>query len=229
MSAYATRLFTTAATVVVAALSLTACQDGQGVRDGNSAAAPSSRPAKTQGADPNAGAQGSSSPAESSGSSNDSSAATGTTGTSGSNAAAKGVPCTGANTEVTAEPVPRPLNHLLITATNTGSKTCALYGFPAVRFDDAQSVPSAFAETKQQAITTLEPGESGYAGVRLSAAGGSGSRGFTAKTFEVSFFDARNNGIGPAAHPGLPAQGVHVDDALRVTYWVPDAEDALQH
>jgi uncharacterized protein DUF4232 len=98
-----------------------------------------------------------------------------------------------------------------------------------VRFDDAQSVPSAFAETKPQAVTTLEPGESGYAGVRLSAADGSGSHGSTAKTLAVSFFDARNNGIGPAAHPGLPAQGVHVDDALRVTYWVPDAEDALQH
>jgi hypothetical protein len=70
---------------------------------------------------------------------------------------------------VTAQSVESPVNHLLITVTNTGSKLCDLYYYPAVRFQDAQSVPPVIKETQPQAVTTLAPGESGYAGVILSA------------------------------------------------------------
>lgn len=34
--------------------------------------------------------------------------------------------CNGSNTRTTAQPVPRSLNHMLLTVTNTGSKPCAL-------------------------------------------------------------------------------------------------------
>ncbi|WP_332836383.1 DUF4232 domain-containing protein [Streptomyces odonnellii] len=116
----------------------------------------------------------------------------------------------------------RPLNHLLLTVTNTGSKNCHLVGYPAVRFGEAQSVPPVIEDSKPQAVVTLAPGESGYAGVLLSAADGSGSNGYTAKYLEVYF------GKSPSpARPTLPKKGVYVDSSLSVTYWQADMADAL--
>ncbi|WP_368656283.1 DUF4232 domain-containing protein [Streptomyces viridosporus] len=123
---------------------------------------------------------------------------------------------------MTATEVSRPLNHLLLTVTNTGSKNCNLIGHPAVRFGGAQSVPPAFEDSKPQAVVTLAPGESGYAGVLLSAADGSGSNGYTAKSLEVFF----NDGAG-TARPSLPAKGVYVDDSIGVSYWQSTMADAL--
>ncbi|WP_367997424.1 DUF4232 domain-containing protein [Streptomyces sp. GMY02] len=118
--------------------------------------------------------------------------------------------------------VSRPLNHLLLTVTNTGSKNCDLVGYPAVRFGEAQSVPPVIEDSKPQAVVTLPPGESGYAGVLLSAADGSGSNGYTAKSLAVYFGKSPS-----AAHPSLPAKGVYVDSSLSVTYWQADMADAL--
>ena len=118
--------------------------------------------------------------------------------------------------------VSRPLNHVLLTVTNTGSGNCNLIGYPAVRFGEAQSVPPAFEDSKPQAVVTLAPGESGYASVLLSAADGGGSNGYTAKSLAVYF-----NGGQTAAHPSLPAKGVYVDDSIRVSYWQSTMADAL--
>jgi hypothetical protein len=119
---------------------------------------------------------------------------------------------------------------MLLTVTNTGSKTCDLYYYPAVNFDDAQSVPPVMKDSQPQAVTTLTPGQAGYAGVALSNGdNGTGTNGRTAKSLSVYFFDRDNNSISPAATPALPAKGVYVDDSLKVTYWVSDAQDALTY
>ncbi|MFF0968656.1 DUF4232 domain-containing protein [Streptomyces sp. NPDC003703] len=114
--------------------------------------------------------------------------------------------------------VSRPINHLLITATNTGSKTCMLPMYPAARFGEAQSVPPVAEETKPQAVTTLEPGQSGYAGVLLS---GDGGHGHTVNTLTIPFDDGS---IGTVA---LPGRSVYVDDKLTVTYWESTVEPAV--
>ncbi|MFC8708458.1 DUF4232 domain-containing protein [Streptomyces sp. NPDC057197] len=114
--------------------------------------------------------------------------------------------------------VSRPINHLLITATNTGSKTCMLPMYPAARFGEAQSVPPVAEETKPQAVTTLEPGQSGYAGVLLS---GDGDHGHTVNTLTIPFDDGS---IGTVA---LPGRSVYVDDKLTVTYWESTVEPAV--
>ncbi|EYT84695.1 hypothetical protein CF54_00115 [Streptomyces sp. Tu 6176] len=114
--------------------------------------------------------------------------------------------------------VSRPLNHLLITATNTGSRTCMLPMYPAARFGEAQSVPPVAEETKPQAVTTLEPGQSGYAGVLLS---GDGDHGHTVTTLTIPFDDGS---IGTVA---LPGRSVYVDDKLTVTYWESTMEPAV--
>ncbi|MFC9426340.1 DUF4232 domain-containing protein [Streptomyces sp. NPDC056987] len=143
-------------------------------------------------------------------------------------AAAATVTCEGSVTKTVATPLSRPLNHLLLTVTNTGKKTCFLYGYPAVQFGEAQSVPPVIKESKPQAVVTLEPGESGYASVNLSAADGSGKNGYTAKSLNV-YFQSRpgSEDDGKGAKPALPAKGVYVDSSLKVTYWQQSLDDAI--
>ncbi|MFI6466846.1 DUF4232 domain-containing protein [Streptomyces sp. NPDC050528] len=252
-----TRLFA-AATVALAALSLTACNDKLGVQD-EGAATPTSSTVGTSaptgtkgggstgsnGSTGSTGSSGSTSGGSSSGNSStggsagsgggktsggSGSGSAGSSSGSGSDTSTSRVPCNGANTKVTAQTVSRPINHMLLTVTNTGSKTCDLYYYPAVNFDDAQSVPPVMKDSQPQAVTTLAPGESGYAGVALSGGdNGTGTNGRTAKSLSVYFFDRNNNSISPAATPALPAKGVYVDDSLKVTYWVSDAQDALTY
>lgn len=228
----------------ITALALTACENGSGTRDEGasqptspSAAADTSKPAQ----DPS-----SHRPGQSAGSGQQSAppsqtgkpAENGTSGGSGSGTSggAKGganapgdlIICNGSNTKTMAQPVPRPLNHMLLTVTNTGSQPCALPYYPVLRFDEMQWVPQAFDDTKPQAVPMLEPGASGYAGVRLSAADDSGTGGDTGRALTVAFQGKTpNSSGGPSATPSLPAKGVYYDSALSVTYWQTDVETAL--
>ncbi|MFE9810945.1 DUF4232 domain-containing protein [Streptomyces sp. NPDC005548] len=226
--------------IALAAFALTACGNGDGVRDeGPSAGARSSarpddqnrttgggttaKPAGT-GTTPGStnGSKGTGSTTGSKGTGSTTGSAGGSTGQNGGGT--RNPACVGANTRTTATVVSRPLNHLLLTVTNKGSKTCDLTGYPIVRFSEAQSVPPVAEETHPQAVVTLAPGESGYAGVLLSAADGSGVHGYTAKTLEIYFGDK-----GGSARPALPAKGVYIDEKLTVTYWQQDLDTALSY
>ncbi|MGW7613594.1 DUF4232 domain-containing protein [Streptomyces sp. NPDC054766] len=248
MSARTTRTARTARTrflaataVALAALTLTACNDGNGVRgegpsDTSASSAQPSGPATDAGttAKPAGSGTASSTGGSTGGSKSTSTAAgsaqgsgkktgtgskTGSTGKTGT----RNVACDGSTTKTTATAVSRPLNHLLLTVTNTGTKNCDLTGYPIARFAEAQSVPPVAEETHPQAVVTLAPGESGYAGVLLSAADGSGANGYTAKTLEIGFDKGRG------ATPALPAKGVYVDDKLTVTYWQQTLDAALAY
>ncbi|WP_371578078.1 DUF4232 domain-containing protein [Streptomyces sp. NBC_01314] len=231
--------------VALAALALTACDSGTGTRDegaGSGSASTSQTtgtPGTTTGGSTSTGSTSTGSTTTGStttGSTTDqASSKTGTgTGTSGSTASsdpwdpANRVTCNGSNTTVTAKPVARPINHLLITVKNTGSKYCDLYYNPTVRFGEAQSAPRVIEESQPQAVVTLAPGESGYAGVLLSMADGSGGEGTTEKKVVVRF-QGRKSGsdAGAPASPALPANGVYVDNSVAVTYWQSTAADAL--
>ncbi|MFF8526439.1 DUF4232 domain-containing protein [Streptomyces werraensis] len=238
-----------AAGVAVASLALTACQDGTGTRDEGAsdtqpvASAPSA--ASSQAPEESAsGSGGNGSTANGSGSngSGGDAAGSGDNGSKGSSAG-KGTasggsddapatfnPCNGSNTSVSAAPVSRPVNHMLVTVKNTGSKNCDLTYYPVLRFDEMQWVPQPVEESKPQAVVTLAPGESAYAGVLLSAADGSGSGGATGKKLAVGFQGRTpNSDGGPAAIPSLPAAGVYYDSSLTVTYWQYSMDDALTY
>ncbi|MEU9432380.1 DUF4232 domain-containing protein [Streptomyces sp. NPDC048252] len=236
------------ALTALAALALTACDDGTGVKDeGASHPASSSATAAqpTPGTDKGSGSgtgTGTAPTKDTTGSAGSSGKSGGTTGGNTGGAGTGGetgdkaadtasdsrVPCNGSNTRVTAQTVARPLNHMLLTVTNTGSRTCDLTYNPVLRFDEMQWVPQAAKETQPQAVTTLAPGESGYAGVLLSAADGSGDGGQTAKKLTVAFQGYTPNSDGGAsATPTLPAKGVYYDSSLAVTYWQQDMDDAL--
>ncbi|MEU0909497.1 DUF4232 domain-containing protein [Streptomyces althioticus] len=244
-----------AAGVAVASLALTACQDGTGTRDeGASSSQPvASAPSDASSQAPEESASGSGgndSTANGSTGSGGDTAGSGESNSGGGNgsgskgaSAGKGSasggsddaparfnPCNGSNTSVTAAPVSRPVNHMLITVKNTGSKNCDLTYYPVLRFDEMQWVPQPVEESKPQAVVTLAPGESGYAGVLLSAADGSGAGGATGRKLAVGFQGRTpNSDGGPAAIPSLPATGVYYDSSLTVTYWQYSMDDALTH
>ncbi|MGW1045019.1 DUF4232 domain-containing protein [Streptomyces sp. NPDC002547] len=231
-------------TAALAALALTACQSGMGTQDegkasstptvssavhspaaqntGSSQTGSGSGSSTTQGSDATSHTgKGTGAGSAGSGSGSGSGKGSGTT-------TASPVLCNGANTRVTAQEVSRPVDHMLITATNTGSRPCALTYYPFLRFDEMQWAPGAFEESRPQAVTTLAPGESGYAGVRLSAADGSGENGTTGHKLTV-LFQGRTprSDAGPTAEVKLPAKGVHYDSELTATYWQTTAADAL--
>ncbi|RDD84853.1 DUF4232 domain-containing protein [Streptomyces parvulus] len=238
MSARTTRIrLFAASTMAVAALSLTACQ---GDASDSSAPAPAAHSSSADSNQPSAkggsgevredaGSGKASGPAGST--TGDQASNSGNAGGSGSGSGAgegqsdPGLPgeCSASDVSITAANAPRPINHLLLTATNTGSKTCALPPYPAARFGEAQSVPPVAESSKPQALTTLAPGESGYAGVRLSSGDGSGENGYETDSLTIPFDD------GSIATVRLPSGGVYVDTALTVTYWQTSAANALEY
>ncbi|MCM1937577.1 DUF4232 domain-containing protein [Streptomyces sp. G3] len=239
-----TRLFA-ATTVALAALSLTACEGDEltgspapesstsASADGNSAR-PAGGAKGDAGDTGDTGATGSTGSTGSAGSAGNgkapgsgtgadkSSGGSASGGTDGSDSEVPGA-CSAADVRITAANAPRPINHLLLTATNTGSKTCALPPYPAARFGEAQAVPPVAESSKPQSLTTLAPGESGYAGVRLSSGDGSGENGYETTALTIPFED------GSIARVKLPSGGVYVDTALTVTYWQTSASNALEY
>ncbi|MBQ0891214.1 DUF4232 domain-containing protein [Streptomyces sp. RM72] len=242
-----TRLFA-ATTVALAALSLTACEgdeltgspapdsatsataDANNAQPAGSAKGDTGKSGSTGSTGSNGSAGNDKASGSGTGSGSDAAAGTGTgTGTNdrsdGSDGSDSDVPgeCSASDVKITAANAPRPINHLLLTATNTGAKTCALPQYPAARFGEAQSVPPVAESSKPQSLTTLAPGESGYAGVRLSSGDGSGENGYETNTLTIPFGD------GSIATVKLPSGGVYVDTALTVTYWQTDASNALEY
>lgn len=229
-----TRILAAVATAALAALTLTACNDDAGDAGGKGTSANS--PAPT--APPAASAPAPAAPAPV--------PATGAPAATGSPASAKpsakapaapkppspadgkAVTCEGSVTKTVAAPLTRPVNHLLLTVTNTGSAPCYLYGYPAVRFGEAQSVPPVIEDSKPQAVVTLKPGESGYASVNLSATDGSGGHGRTETSLAVYFHGpSGNESVGAGSNPSLPAKGLYIDDSLKVGYWQQSMDDAV--
>ncbi|SEE86214.1 DUF4232 domain-containing protein [Streptomyces sp. Ag109_O5-10] len=223
------RLAGAATTVVLAALSLTACSDGTGVHaESVAAATPTTAHASSPTPSAAAGASAATSAPAARATSGSQKSAGGTAASRTPAPAAKPVTCEGSTTKTVAAPLNRPVNHMLLTVTNTGSRTCYLYAYPAVRFGEAQSVPPVIEDSKPQAVVTLAPGESGYASVNLSATDGSGAHGRTVNSLYVYFHGrSGNESVGTGAHPPLPAKGVYVDDSLKVTYWQQSMDDAV--
>lgn len=146
----------------------------------------------------------------------------------GQNRAAVTRPCTAADTKVTVTTVASPVNHMLLKATNTSKTSCNAYYAPALQFDDAQAPTPVLKDSVPQAVATLAPGKSAYAGIKTSDAAGEGDNGFTATTLGVSFYNRNGeSGIGNPVRLNLPGDGVYIDNTSFVTYWQTRADYAL--
>ncbi|MGW0608638.1 DUF4232 domain-containing protein [Streptomyces sp. NPDC002644] len=146
---------------------------------------------------------------------------------SGSGSDASPVTCTAANTKIVVTSVSRPINHLLVTATNTGKVPCFAYHAPFLRFDDAQAAVPVLDASVPQAVVTLEPGESAYAGVMTAAATGEGEGGRTARKVTVTLAARSGDAGSGASTVTLPSGGVYVDSTHTVTYWQQEMDQAL--
>ncbi|WP_406382210.1 DUF4232 domain-containing protein [Streptomyces sp. NBC_01618] len=248
------RTTTLAATALLAALSLTACGGNDNGNDGKAGAvAPA---ASTTATTPDTGkdAQETDSGTADAPAENVSDASKGSTGGQKSNAVATGgqksnagttggqksnagttgsgskspVTCTGANTKVTVSKVSRPINHLLLTATNTGSSPCYAYHAPKLRFDDAQAVFPILRDSIPQAVVTLAPGQSAYASIGLSGEP-DGQELYKGTHLTVYFSGKSDQGsTGAPAELTLPA-GTSWGSNGFVTYWQSDMADALTY
>ncbi|MFB7232161.1 DUF4232 domain-containing protein [Streptomyces fimicarius] len=139
--------------------------------------------------------------------------------------AAASIPtCTPKNSTVKVSKVSRPINHLLLTVTNTGSKDCAAYHAPFLRFDDAQAVYPILDDSKPQAVVVLSPGEKAYAGIGLLGQPGEGEP-VRSDNLGVIMVDKNNKAKGEATLK-LPAE-TYTDSLGFVTYWQSDMETAL--
>ncbi|NEA40083.1 DUF4232 domain-containing protein [Streptomyces sp. SID11385] len=134
-------------------------------------------------------------------------------------------PCTTANSKVQVSAVSRPLNHLLITLTNTSGATCNAYYAPAVGFDGDQAATQRIEDSKPQAVVTLAPGEHAYASVAL---GGDGDHARTSRKVRVSMTGKDDAGsVGGTATLNAPGGKTYLDDNASVTYWQREMSDAL--
>ncbi|MBT2384841.1 DUF4232 domain-containing protein [Streptomyces sp. ISL-11] len=139
------------------------------------------------------------------------------------------VPCAPGAVKVEAKAVSSPVNHLLLVATNTSKGPCHAYGFPFLRFDADQATAISVEESRPQAVVTLAPGKSAYAGVLTSSADGSGGTVRKARKLSVSFQGpGGEQGAGGRLEVAAPRGTVAVDDSAKVTYWQDDSATALK-
>ncbi|MFI1497838.1 DUF4232 domain-containing protein [Streptomyces platensis] len=152
---------------------------------------------------------------------------TGQAGKSANTAGTRHTACDAAKIQIVAKPLKRPVNHLLLEATNTSGATCDLYYSPYLRFDEAQSPLAELPDSQPQSVVTLAPGQSGYAAVMTSSADGSGKNGRTTTSLSVSLPGRDGKGsIGGSKTVALPGGSVHLDDSAWVTYWQSDVSAA---
>ncbi|WP_328547414.1 DUF4232 domain-containing protein [Streptomyces platensis] len=148
-------------------------------------------------------------------------------GKGGNTAGIRHTACDAAKIQIVAKPLKRPVNHLLLEATNTSGATCDLYFSPYLRFDEAQSPLAELPDSKPQSVVTLAPGQSGYAAVMTSSADGSGKNGGTMTSLSVSLPGRDGKGsIGGSRTVALPGGSVYLDDSAWVTYWQSDVSAA---
>ncbi|MFI5635300.1 DUF4232 domain-containing protein [Streptomyces sp. NPDC051664] len=231
-----------AATALLAALSLTACSGadgkagaaapGAGTTGGQSRATdtgtddkPAGNASRSTARPASVASQGSPS---NTGSGTGSGKDGGTTGGNNTSRPATAT-CIGENTEVTVTKVSRPINHLLLTMTNTGSRACNAYHAPKLRFDDAQAVFPILDDSRPQAVVTLAPGKSAYAAILLT--GDVETNDQYKGTHLTVHFSAKDPSGSTGTVPDeltLPAD-TYWDDKGFVTYWQSDMADALTY
>ncbi|MFD9816177.1 DUF4232 domain-containing protein [Streptomyces sp. NPDC059080] len=212
------------AVTALAALSLTACGPAEGKDDALKSVPSASEGQGQSTADVKDGQSGGKGEARASTERGDDAAKN----NAGGDGASASAPCTGATVKAEVSQAPRPINHLLIKITNTGSKRCEAFVAPMLRFDEDQAATRVLDDSKPQAVVSVEPGESAYAGVGLTGEPSEDTHLRDARNLEIHFQgrDENEPDAGHSVSLALP-DGTKVDDNAFVTYWQTDPSVAL--
>ncbi|GAA2360117.1 DUF4232 domain-containing protein [Streptomyces cuspidosporus] len=147
----------------------------------------------------------------------------GSGGSSGSDNSEQEIgPCDINKLSIGVKTVKRPLNYAVLEVNNHAGVDCNVVGYPILNFNDAQAPIPVNEATKPQAVVTLAPGETAYAGIRLSAADGSGKHGYKATSLKVYLQDSDDS-----KSVELPGGSLYLDSTAQVTYWQSDLSNAL--
>ncbi|MEZ0108815.1 hypothetical protein ABH920_002816 [Catenulispora sp. EB89] len=135
--------------------------------------------------------------------------------------------CTTDQLKGTVSALVRPINHVLLTVTNTGGAACSVYYYPDLRFDaDQQAVTQPVEDSKPQAVVTIDPGQSAYASIGTSAA--DSSAGKVEPQVEVFLESRDQSGSLPGSLKlSLPNDTVVDQNSAFVTYWQYDMQSAI--
>ncbi|MGV9248966.1 DUF4232 domain-containing protein [Streptomyces sp. NPDC003710] len=218
----ATRILSTAATLTFASVALVGCggaTSASGSAPSSSVVAPSGDRSASASVTPGTGTgtARAEAPGHTGGTAKGSSttAVTGTVDKSASASGDKKIPyCRAGRLTVTAAPVPRPLNHLLITARNTGGSPCDLGIIGLVTFDGR--IKAATPDGIGGGPNILRPGQANYEGVSMDRQDAPGA-GTHASTLAVQLDGGDTLRIPVRAYVHAPS----------VTVWEPTAADAL--
>jgi hypothetical protein len=132
-------------------------------------------------------------------------------------------PCDINKLTVGVKSVQRPVNYMVLEVNNHAGVDCNMPGYPILKFGkDAQAATPVYEDSKPQAVVTLAPGETAYAGIRTSSADGSDQNGYKVTSLEV-FLDGSDD----SKSVELPGGSVYLDDTAQVTYWQSDLSNAL--
>ncbi|WP_052848720.1 DUF4232 domain-containing protein [Streptomyces avicenniae] len=135
--------------------------------------------------------------------------------------------CTDATTELAVVPVERPVNHLLLTATNTSAETCFIWYSPYLKFEDAQAPVQRLEASVPQAVVALDPGQTAYAAIITSDGAGEAEGGYVAHSLGVQLAGPEEEGVGGMEDVALPGGEVYIDSSAQVTYWHTSVDGAL--
>ncbi|RFU87108.1 DUF4232 domain-containing protein [Streptomyces triticagri] len=138
--------------------------------------------------------------------------------------------CTNAMTDLSVAPAPRPVNHQLITLTNTGERSCTVLIHPTVSFGpDLDGTARGLTDGSHPTRFTVGPGDSVYAGLQTSPADQQDDGRPHAQYIAVDLVKSVNDD-GSTTDFGKP-RSLAVDDLFiyepTVTPWQPTVEDAL--
>ncbi|MEU7661121.1 DUF4232 domain-containing protein [Streptomyces lincolnensis] len=142
---------------------------------------------------------------------------------------AKPVDCATGSLRFAIKKVKNPVDHVLITATNTGTKACHLYSYPALRIsENSQAVTARIGESQPQTVVTLDRGATGYAGLITASADRNSETKVTTPAIGVSLFGPDEGPTGSGVDVPVPGGSLYVEeDNAQVTYWQDNPNDAL--
>ncbi|MGP4048440.1 DUF4232 domain-containing protein [Streptomyces sp. 2A115] len=123
----------------------------------------------------------------------------------------------------------RPINHVLITATNTGSKACRIYSYPALRLsENSQAEAARVGQSQPQAVVTLDRGATAYAGLITASVDRNSQTKVTTSSIGLSLYGPDGGPSEAGRDIAVPGGSLYVEeDNAQVTYWQDNASDAL--